>query len=604
MASTNYKQGENLAGSNKVTTKSYENNDELNWDNKEDIHLSKTPPPYSKEDDIPKIDSPLGYTIDEALDKLGYGPFQFILFIFCGLIWMADAMELMILSVLSPAVRCQWSLSSVEEAFITSIVFIGFLFGSIFWGFISDNLGRKKAFLIMTSFVLVSGILSALKLTPDDARIPGYPWLLLCRFFVGFGVAGVAQATAYYIEFLPRRTRAICSVCLIGWFAIGTMFGAALALGVMGSDKYDWHWYIGLSAIPMAVVTVSVPFIPESARVLLSKGKTKEAKKVLKKIEWLNFRSLPPGELIVSASFNTNENAERSDKLKTSDIIATVSEDELGRKANVRFTDETKPLLFSSSTENSLSSPFHVRARLRILNGLSRIKLLFLKGMWRTTLPLWLLWFGAAWLYYGCVLLTTTMLQDNPHCENKGLNSTEQALPNTVLADSDNGSDMHNATSCEDGELDTADYISILWASAAELPGILITISIIEILGRKITMITGFLVAMAGYCLLFICTNNTILTVFFFIIRASVSGLFQTMYAYTPEVYPTDIRGLGIGLSSSVARFGAILTPYVAQVLFYTSDYATISLYAGTCLLLAFVVLLLPIETKGKSLKE
>ena len=76
------------------------------------------------------------------------------------------------------------------------------------------------------------------------------------------------------------------------------------------------------------------------------------------------------------------------------------------------------------------------------------------------------------------------------------------------------------------------------------------------------------------------------------------------MYAYTPEVYPTDIQGLGIGLSSSVARFRAILTPYVVQVLFYASDYATISLYAGTCLLPAFVVLLLPIETKGKSLKE
>ena len=69
---------------------------------------------------------------------------------------------------------------------------------------------------------------------------PWLPMLLLCRF-VGFGVAGVAQATAYYIEFLPRRTRAICSVCLIGWFAVGTTFGAALAHGVMGSDKYNCH---------------------------------------------------------------------------------------------------------------------------------------------------------------------------------------------------------------------------------------------------------------------------------------------------------------------------------------------------------------------------
>jgi len=600
MASFKYqKQGENPVRSNEVATN--ESSDELNWDNNEETYLlSKTPPPYSEDDSQGiRIDNPPKYTIDEALDKMGYGPFQLILFIFCGLIWMADAMELMILAVLSPAVRCQWSLSSVEEAFITSIVFIGFLFGSIFWGFISDNLGRKKAFLAMTVFVLVSGILSALKLTPDDARIPGYPWLLLCRLFVGFGVSGVAQATAYYIEFLPKRTRAICSVSLVGWFAVGTMFGGALALGVMGNDRYDWHWYIGLSATPMAIVTLSVLFIPESARVLLSKGKTKEAMKVLKKIEWLNFRSLPPGELVAAASSSTTEDVERNNEQETSDSIATESGKKSGKRAKVvTFADDTKPLLFS---EESL--PLLLRAKLTVLKGVSRFKLLFVQGMWKTTLPLWLLWFGAAWLYYGCVLLTTTMLQDNPHCENRGLNSTELAFPNMRFLVSDNESNTSNATSCEDEELDTGDYVNILWASAAELPGILITISIIELLGRKITMITGFLFSMAGYCLLFICTNNTILTVFFFIIRASVAGLFQTMYAYTPEVYPTDIRGLGIGFSSSVARFGAILTPYVAQVLFYASDYATISLYAGTCLVLAFIVLLLPIETRGKSLK-
>ena len=34
---------------------------------------------------------------------------------------MADAMELMLLSVLSPAVKCQWDLESYEEAAITSV---------------------------------------------------------------------------------------------------------------------------------------------------------------------------------------------------------------------------------------------------------------------------------------------------------------------------------------------------------------------------------------------------------------------------------------------------------------------------------------------------
>ena len=36
-------------------------------------------------------------------------------------IQLADAMELMLLSVLSPEVECEWGLSSSEEATITSV---------------------------------------------------------------------------------------------------------------------------------------------------------------------------------------------------------------------------------------------------------------------------------------------------------------------------------------------------------------------------------------------------------------------------------------------------------------------------------------------------
>ncbi len=561
-------------------------------DSNERIYLTPSPLPLP----TPKADSSSssaigrgnssGYTVDEAIDKMGYGPFQLILFFCCGLLWMADAMELMILAILSPAVKCQWSLSSVEEAFITSIVFIGFLFGSIFWGFISDNFGRKRAFVAMTSVVLISGVLSALKLTSDDARIPGYPWLLMCRFFVGFGISGAAQSSTYYIEFLPRRTRAICTVCLIGWFAVGTMFGAAVAVGVMGNDKYDWHWYIGLNATPVAFVLITLFFFPESVRVLLSKGKKKEAMKVLKKIEWLNMRSLPSGDLVMPSTNSDTDKTDCDDKESTLD-----------------YDDEKQPLIISKENVEKKRG-INLFDKDTIKKGFGKFKFLFVKGMWKTTVLLWMLWFGAAWLYYGCVLLTTTMLQEYPRCDNRGLNSSSSLSSFVMKFEENNDSDYSNGTACEDGELDTGDYIKILWAGAAELPGILITIIIIEIVGRKITMMIGFMIALIGYSLLFICTSETILTVFFFIIRASVTGLFQTMYAYTPEVYPTSIRGLGVGVSSSVARVGAILTPYIAQVLFRTSDYATISIYAGTCLILAFVALLLPIETKGKALKE
>ena len=58
---------------------------------------------------------------------------------------------------------------------------------------------------------------------------------------------------------------------------------------------------------------------------------------------------------------------------------------------------------------------------------------------------------------------------------------------------------------------------------------------------------------------------------------------------------------MGICLSS--ARLGAIVTPFVAQVLLHFSDYFTFSLYAGSCLACAALSMLLPIETKGRALK-
>lgn len=51
--------------------------------------------------------------------------------------------------------------------------------------------------------------------------------------------------------------------------------------------------------------------------------------------------------------------------------------------------------------------------------------------------------------------------------------------------------------------------------------------------------------------------------------RGIISGLFQAAYVYTPEVYPTSLRSVGIGGCSALARLGAMATPYVAQVSFF-----------------------------------
>uniref|UniRef100_A0A914R1W9 Major facilitator superfamily (MFS) profile domain-containing protein n=1 Tax=Parascaris equorum TaxID=6256 RepID=A0A914R1W9_PAREQ len=59
---------------------------------------------------------------------------------------MADAMEMTLLAIISPTLQCEWNISSMEQAMITTVVFSGMMLSSTFWGNICDRFGRKMVF--------------------------------------------------------------------------------------------------------------------------------------------------------------------------------------------------------------------------------------------------------------------------------------------------------------------------------------------------------------------------------------------------------------------------------------------------------------------------
>lgn len=87
------------------------------------------------------------YTLDEAITSMGIGKFQWFALGYAGFGWMSDSMALMLLSFIGPAVQSQWKLSPNIESLLSTMVFIGTLLGSYFWGFISDSYGRRSVFL-------------------------------------------------------------------------------------------------------------------------------------------------------------------------------------------------------------------------------------------------------------------------------------------------------------------------------------------------------------------------------------------------------------------------------------------------------------------------
>ena len=65
------------------------------------------------------------FTVTQAVNNIGFGKFQIVLSFIVGLCWMADSMEMMILSLLPLALQCEWGINNYKQALLTTVVFIG-----------------------------------------------------------------------------------------------------------------------------------------------------------------------------------------------------------------------------------------------------------------------------------------------------------------------------------------------------------------------------------------------------------------------------------------------------------------------------------------------
>ena len=76
-------------------------------------------------------------------------------------------------------------------------------------------------------------------------------------------------------------------------------------------------------------------------------------------------------------------------------------------------------------------------------------------------------------------------------------------------------------------------------------------------------------------------------------------------YTYTPELYPTDIRGVGTGFAASIGRIAGILAPMITGYLYATSGlFGPYAIIAFTHIIAGAFVVAIGIETMGRTLEE
>lgn len=202
----------------------------------------------------------------------------------------------------------------------------------------------------------------------------------------------------------------------------------------------------------------------------------------------------------------------------------------------------------------------------------TRLSELWSPAYLRRTIMLWVLWLGINFGYYGFVLWIPTLLVGKGFSLVKGFEFT-------------------------------------LIMCLAQLPGYYSAAFLIERIGRKAVLVvylagTAFAAYLFGQAASEMAVLGYGCLLYFFSL-----GAWGAVYAYTPEVYPTAVRGTGSGWATAVGRIGAITAPYIVGLVYQKSSEQVGFTYVFIMLTIVFavvavVIALAGIETKGRTLDE
>ncbi|KAL4716177.1 hypothetical protein ACJJTC_013954 [Scirpophaga incertulas] len=146
-------------------------------------------------------------------------------------------------------------------------------------------------------------------------------------------------------------------------------------------------------------------------------------------------------------------------------------------------------------------------------------------------------------------------------------------------------------------------FTNVAISAAIQVPGTIISIYANRLLGRKITLISSNCVTGLSCLLIIVVPQSGASHLTLGCIGLwGMSISFATVYLYAGELFPTVVRNSGVGLSSTVARIGSMVAPFVAT-LSETSPWLPPLTFGIIPLIGAGLCIILP-DTRGKKLPD
>ncbi|WP_423194444.1 MFS transporter [Cupriavidus sp. H18C2] len=431
-------------------------------------------------------------SFEDAIRTAGVGKFQYRLFVIFGLVWMADAMQVLSIGFSAPSIAATFGVTVPQALQTGTAFFVGMLMGAFCFGRIADRIGRRPALMLAVIIDAACGVASAFA--------PSLGWLMVLRLLTGIGVGGTLPVDYTMLaEFLPRDRRGRWLVLLESFWALGTICLAMLALAAGAHGNDAWRIIFFVTGIPALVGLIPRMYVPESPLFLNRNGKSEQARQVLERV----------------ASTN-------------------------GRRVSI-------PPLQSETPERA------------------SVFMLFGATFRRRTVGLVLAWLLISIAYYAVFVYLPIRLSSSGFGWMRG-------------------------------------QVFLVVLALVQLPGYALAAYGVERWGRKPTLI-GFLLLSAAGCMLYsLGTSTTVVVGSTLLMSFALLGTWGALYAFTPEVYPTNLRATGMGTAGAVARFGGLFAPAIIAPVMATHFTLALAMISAMLAAAALAVGSVNVESRNRAL--
>ena len=221
---------------------------------------------------------PVRSTVPARMDRLPFTRFHWSVIVGLGVSWILDGLEIQLVAANGYAEALH--MDATQVGLTGTIYLIGQVVGALYFGRLTDRLGRKRLFILTLAIYLVGSGIAGLA--------PAMWFLWIFRFVAGLGIGGEYTAINSAIdELIPSKYRGRVDIAINGTYWAGALLGATANLYLLTPERIEWGWRVGFFIGPVLglVIIYLRRHIPESPRWLLTHGHAEEATATVDDIE-------------------------------------------------------------------------------------------------------------------------------------------------------------------------------------------------------------------------------------------------------------------------------------------------------------------------------